>query len=148
MPGRPRTPIGTYGSVNIRRHGQRVTAETRFRDVDGRLRRVTASASSAAAATLRLKEKLRSRPNYGHGGSLRVSSSFGELADLWPADLELRDVAEGTRQNYRDQLRLHARPAFEAYTLGEITTGRVEWFSSRRPRTRSRGRGSREHCST
>lgn len=40
----------------------------------------------------------------------------------------MRDLAEGTRQNYRDNLRLHVLPAFEHYTLAEITTGRVEWF--------------------
>jgi integrase len=44
------------------------------------------------------------------------------------ADLEFRDLAEGSRQNYRDNLRLHVLPAFEHYTLAEITTGRVEWF--------------------
>ena len=144
MAGRPRTPIGTYGSVNVHRRGKHVTAETRFRDADGRLRRVTASASSAAAARLRLKEKLRGRPSYGNGGSLRVSSTFGELADLWLADLELRDVAEGTRQTYRDQLRLHVRPTFQHYTLGEITTGRAEWFlKSQASYSLSRARQSR-----
>ena len=50
MPGRPRTPIGTSGAVNIRRRGKSVMAEARFRDADGRLRRVSASAQSAAAA--------------------------------------------------------------------------------------------------
>ena len=30
--------------------------------------------------------------------------------------------------NYRDDLRLHVRPFFEGYTLGEITTGRVQTF--------------------
>ena len=144
MAGRPRTPIGTYGSVNVHRRGKHVTAETRFRDADGRLRRVTASASSAAAARLRLKEKLRGRPSYGNGGSLGVSSTFGELADLWLADLELRDVAEGTRQTYRDQLRLHVRPTFQHYMLGEITTGRVEWFlKSQASYSLSRARQSR-----
>lgn len=128
MAGRPRTLIGTFGAVNVRRRGRRVMAETRFRDADGRLRRVTASAASAAAARTRLKEKLCVRPAYGSGGTLQVSSSFGELAELWLADLELRDLAEGTRHGYREHFRLHVRPAFDHYTLGEITTGRVEWF--------------------
>ena len=128
MAGRPRTPLGTFGTVNVRRRGKRVTAETRFRDADGRLRRVTASAASAAAARSRLKEKLCVRPAYGNGGTLQVSSSFSDLADLWLADLELRDLAEGTRHGYREHFRLHVRPAFDHYTLGEITTGRVEWF--------------------
>ncbi|MEJ7741616.1 MAG: hypothetical protein WKF73_03125 [Nocardioidaceae bacterium] len=103
-------------------------AETRFRDADGRLRRVTASAASVAAARSRLKEKLCDRPGYANGGAPQVSISFSELADLWLADLELRDLAEGTRHGYREHFRLDVRPAFDHYTLGEITTGRVEWF--------------------
>jgi integrase len=59
---------------------------------------------------------------------LRPTSSFAELADLWLADLELRDLAGNTKENYRTCLRLHVRPAFEHYTLAEVTTGRVEWF--------------------
>ena len=128
MPGRPRTPIGTFGAVNVRRRTNRVMAETRVRDIDGRLRRVSASASSAAAARRLLKERLQDRSGYGSGGQLKASSSFRELAELWLVDLELRDLAAGTKQTYRDQLRLHVRTAFEHYTLGEITTGRVEWF--------------------
>jgi integrase len=53
---------------------------------------------------------------------------FGHLADLWLADLDGRDLADGTKELYRDDLRLHVRPAFEHFTLGEITTGRVEAF--------------------
>lgn len=48
--------------------------------------------------------------------------------ELWLADLEQRDIAENTKNNYRDDLRLHVRPFFEHYILGEITTGRVEAF--------------------
>jgi hypothetical protein len=32
------------------------------------------------------------------------------------------------KETYRDQVRLHVLPAIEHFTLGEITTGRVEWF--------------------
>jgi integrase len=144
MPGRPRTPIGTFGAVNVRRTGKAVMAETRVRDADGQLRRVSASATSAAAARRRLKEKLVARDAYGHGGALRASSSFGELAELWLADLALRDLGDGTRQGYRDQLRLHVLPAFEHYALAEITTGRVEWFlKSQAAYSHSRARQSR-----
>ena len=61
-------------------------------------------------------------------GVLRPTSSFADLADLWLADLDLRDLAGNTKENYRTCLRLHVRPAFEHYTLAEVTTGRVEWF--------------------
>ncbi len=44
------------------------------------------------------------------------------------SSLELRELSDGTKKNYRDDLRLRVRPQFEHFSLGEITTGRVEWF--------------------
>lgn len=126
--GRPKTPIGAYGSINVRRRGRSMVAESRIRDQDGRLRQIRVAGPTAAAARHRLKERLADRPEQHGGKSLRGSNVFAELAKLWLADLELRDLAEGTRQNYRDILRLHVLPAFEHYTLAEVTTGRVEWF--------------------
>ncbi|MGB3184512.1 MAG: hypothetical protein WBG36_09885 [Ornithinimicrobium sp.] len=75
-----------------------------------------------------MKQRPLSRPGVESGGVLSPSSTFVEFAELWLTDMEVRDLAEGTKQFYRDQMRLHVRPAFEHYTLGEITTGRVEWF--------------------
>lgn len=128
MAGRPRTPVGTFGVINVRRRAGRVVAEVRIRDVDGRLRRVTATANSAAAARRKLQERLRVRPSYGVGHLLSRDSSFGALVALWLTDLELQKLADGTKERYRDQIRLHVAPAFEHFTLAEITTGRVEWF--------------------
>ncbi|WP_310529224.1 hypothetical protein, partial [Nocardioides sp.] len=59
---------------------------------------------------------------------LSLTSPFGDLAELWLADLALREISEGTKKNYRDDVRVHVRPFFDNYTLGEITTGRVESF--------------------
>lgn len=126
--GRPKTPIGAYGSINVRRRGRSMVAEARVRDQDGRVRQIRVAGPTSAAARHRLKERLVHRPEQNGGSSLRGSNSFAQLATLWLADLEMRDLAEGTRQNYRDTLRLHVLPAFEHYALVEITTGRVEWF--------------------
>lgn len=57
--GRPRTGIGTYGAMYVMRSGDRCVAETRFRDLDGRLRKVTATAGSASAARALLRERAR-----------------------------------------------------------------------------------------
>jgi integrase len=65
---------------------------------------------------------------YGSGGVLSLASPFRDLAALWLTDLETRELSESTKENYRDDLRLHVLPAFEHYTLGEITTGLVDWF--------------------
>jgi integrase len=135
--GRPRTPIGTHGSINTRRQGGGVVAETRVRDLDGRLRQARATGPTAAAARTRLMERVRERPALPSAGVLRPTSSFADLADLWLADLELRDLAGNTKENYRACLRLHVRPAFEHYTLAEVTTGRVEWFLAKQAKVSS-----------
>jgi hypothetical protein len=49
---RPRTPVGAYGSIAVRRRGDRAIAETRIRDADGRIRQVRVTARSAAQATV------------------------------------------------------------------------------------------------
>ncbi len=59
---------------------------------------------------------------------LRPSSPFTALTQLWLADLDRRDLTETTKHGYRDHIHLHVGPDLEHFTLGEITTGRVEWF--------------------
>lgn len=125
---RPRTPVGAYGSIAVRGRGDRVIAETGIRDADGRLRHVRVSSRTAAQARQVLKERLLDRPTFGSTRVLTPQSSFADLAEVWLADLAIQRLAERTKQNYRDQVRQHVRPAFEQYTLAEITTGRVEWF--------------------
>lgn len=128
---RPRTPIGAYGSIAVRRRRDRAIAETRIRDADGQLRHVRVTARTAAEARLILKQRLLDRPSFGATRGLTPHSSFADLAELWRADLDLQNLAEGTKQHYRDQLRLHVLPAFEHYTLSEISTSRVGCEASR-----------------
>ena len=78
-----------------------MVAETRVRDLDGRLRQVRASGPTAAAARSRLMERIRERPSSRAPVCSRPTSSFADLADLWLADLELRDLAGNTKENYR-----------------------------------------------
>lgn len=141
---RPRTPVGAYGSIAVRCRGNRVIAETRIRDADGRIRHVRVTARTAAQARLILKERLLNRPSFGSTRVLTPQSSFADLIEVWLADLQLQPLAEGTKQNYRDQVRLHVLPAFEHHALAEITTGRVEWFlKSQAAISASRARQSR-----
>ena len=136
--GRPRTVLGTFGEVAVTDIGGR------HRDMDGRAPKVSATATSKKGAEALLKRRLVDRSGYGSGGVLSLASPFPDLAELWLADLELRDISEGTKDNYRDDLRLHVLPFFENYTLGEITTGRVEHFlKSERRISYSRAKHSR-----
>jgi hypothetical protein len=144
--GRPRTVIGTYGAIGIRPKGRGYIATTRYRDADGRLRTVTASGPSRSASQARLKERLLNRSRYGRRGVLALSSSFRELVALWLTDLDKQDLMDGTKENCRDDLRLHLIPAFEHFTLGEITTGRVEWFLKSGRRSLIRGQSTPGRC--
>jgi hypothetical protein len=47
MAGRPRTGIGTCGTITVRRRDGRAIAETRIRDADGRIRQVRVRARTA-----------------------------------------------------------------------------------------------------
>lgn len=141
---RPRTPVGAYGAIAVRRRGDRVVAETRIRDADGRMRHVRVTARTAARARQVLKERLLDRPAFGSTRMLTAQSSFTVLVEVWLTDLDIQQLAQGTKQNYRDQVRLHVLPAFEHYALAEITTGRVEWFlKSQAAISASRARQSR-----
>jgi integrase len=71
MAGRPRTAIGTYGTLTVRRRDGRAIAETRIRDADGRVRQVRVRARTAEQARAMLKQRLLSRPGFDNGGVLR-----------------------------------------------------------------------------
>jgi hypothetical protein len=141
---RPRIPVGAYGSIAVRRRGTKAIAETRIRDLDGRVRHVRVTAPTAAIARQVLKLRLLDRPAFGSARVLTPQSTFADLTSVWLADLNIQRLAEGTKQHYRDQVRLHVLPTFEQYALAEITTGRVEWFlNSQAAISFSRGRQSR-----
>ncbi len=48
--GRPRTLIGSYGTISVTRRGTSYVALARIRDAYGRLRRVTGAARTDSAA--------------------------------------------------------------------------------------------------
>jgi hypothetical protein len=57
---RPRTPIGTFGEIEFKTMSNgSVRARTRFRDHDGKMRRIEANGATRKKAEHRLKEKLR-----------------------------------------------------------------------------------------
>ncbi|GAB2448408.1 tyrosine-type recombinase/integrase [Nocardioides hungaricus] len=131
---RPRTPIGTFGELEFTTlPNGTVRARTRFRDHDGRLRRVEASGDTRKSAEHRLKEKLALRGGYSAGfGELTPDSTFSHLVDVWLEDLDLQGkLAESTRALYERNMRQLVLPAFENYLLREISVRKVDQFIKR-----------------
>jgi hypothetical protein len=103
---RPRTPIGTFGEISFARVGNKVRARTRYRDDDGRIRRVQATGASEADAVRRLKAGLAQRQSRRAYGELSPDSSFGALVKVWLEDLDLDgDLAHSTRDLYERDMR-------------------------------------------
>ena len=137
---RPRTPIGTFGEIHLdRTHDGRARALTRFRDYDGQLRRVQATADTPGAAERRLKEMLAERTEQTVGqGELTSASSFRHLVDVWLADLDLEDaLAPSTRALYERNMRQLVLPAFEHYALRKISVRKVDQFIKTLAKTKS-----------
>jgi integrase len=126
---RPRTPIGTFGEISFVRVGNKVRARTRYRDDDGRIRRVQATGVSEADAVRRLKAGLAQRQSRRAYGELSPDSSFGALVKIWLEDLDLDgDLARSTRDLYERDMRTIVLPAFEHLLLREVTVSRVDRF--------------------
>lgn len=132
--GRSRLEIGTYGDINTTRMTSgAVRAEARYRDWDGEVRKVTATADTVKAAKQALRAKLARRSTAtGFGADLNPDSSVAELAQAWLADVQLRvDLADGTKDLYRRELHSLVLPTFEKFRLREVTVGRVDQFIKR-----------------
>lgn len=128
---RPRTPIGTFGDIEITTmlNGS-IRARVRFRDDDGRMRRVQATGATRKAAEYKLKEKLSERRSHAaRFGELTPDSSFESLVEVWLEDLDLEGkIAPTTRALYERNMRQLVMPTFEHYAIREITVSRVDRF--------------------
>ena len=126
---RPRTPIGTFGAIRfVDAGGGRVQARTRYRDWDGKLRQVSATAGTQRAAERALKAKLADRlPVQPTGTALTADSPFRELVDYWLADLDLEGrLAISTREAYERNMRRLVLPAFQHLVLREVGVARCD----------------------
>jgi hypothetical protein len=104
---RPRTPVGTFGDIEFATVKGGVRARCRFRDHDGRLRRVEVVAPTKIAAEHRLKERLAERLSRVAGSEeLTPDSRFGQLLAAWLDDLDLEGrLAPSTRDLYERNMR-------------------------------------------
>lgn len=126
---RPRTPIGTFGQISFASKTTTVTAHTRFRDYDGRLRPVQATGGTRKQAEHNLKAVLARRSRIAYGSTdLSGDSTFKRLVEIWLEDLDLQELAFSTRELYARDMRTLVLPAFKDYTLREISIMMVDRF--------------------
>jgi len=107
--------------------------------VDGQLRRIEATGSSRIAAEHELKSRIAKRVDFSPGATeLTANSSFGQLVEVWLADLDLeQNLAPSTRELYERDMRQIVLPAFEHFLLREISVRKVDQFLKSLAATRS-----------
>ncbi|GAA1764557.1 hypothetical protein [Agromyces humatus] len=116
MSGRGRLEIGTHGDISTIRTGHgKVRAEARYRDGDGMIRKVTASAGTAKQAKQNMRLKLQRRNTAtGFGVALSPESTVAELAEAWMEDVlaafrprggnQVKDVIEVMLRSTSDRI--------------------------------------------
>ena len=103
---------------------------TRFRDGDGRLRRVTATAGTRARAEAALRKKLVERDRIvATGEAVTADTEFSKLGALWLEEIAIDPrLSDGTKGLYATELRTLLLPAWGNLAVREITTARLERF--------------------
>lgn len=129
MAGRPRTPIGTWGDINVRQVAEGThEARARFRDPDGRLRLVSARGPSASAAKAALRDRLAARATTtAPAAGLGPTTTITDLCATWIAT-KTGEILPQSIDDYEQTITGLIRPRIGEVTLIEATPGRIAKF--------------------
>lgn len=129
--GRPTTAPGTWGEIHtrkVRRGAYR--ARTRIRDTDGVTRQVTATGTTASAATRALREKLAERTTPTEA-AITADTTVARLAALWISYLrDERRLEDTTINEYQRVLTKVVIPELGGLRLRELSPAAASTSSS------------------
>ena len=97
------TPIGTYGEITTFTERGTKYASARFRDFDGKSRRVKRSGRTYELARTALREALADRAT-PISGNIDRDMKLKHLLDIYEAELLASDKADGTKLNYQSHI--------------------------------------------
>jgi integrase len=124
--GRPGLAVGTAGATRIYPITGGFAATVRFRDFDGTIRQVKRHGSTRGAASRSLAAAIRDRSNLAHGANFNLDTRVEEMAEVWFAALQNRDLSPSTIQLYRDRLDRQVIPKLGRLKLRELTVGVID----------------------
>ena len=127
--GRPSLDLGTAGTVRVYPVASGgFNAETRFRDGDGKIRRVERRGPTRSAASRALRLAVRDRIHTDFSSELSGESKLRDLAQVYLNDIKSSDRSPSTIAQYEDRLNKQILPALADVRLRELTVGRVDQF--------------------
>lgn len=124
---RQRLRPGEWGKITTTTRDDKHVAKVRIRDLDGVLRLVEATGTSAEDARLSVQKKLTDRTAPTTTKELSRSSSVSELAEYWLEE-KAGDVAPQSLSTYTDTWKRVCAPAIGNLRIEEVTTGRIDAF--------------------
>lgn len=127
--GRPPLPVGTAGKVRFQSLGPRqVRARANVRDYDGETREVNRVGATKAAAERALKEALRDRVGPPTDGEITPETRLRDAAKIWFAEVEVSDLADGSKAVYERTLNDRVIPALGGLRLREVDVPACDRF--------------------
>lgn len=124
----PNLPIGSHGEVfTTRLDSGRYSAECRFRDADGKVRKVRRNARTERAAKDALREACRDRGVQHVSKGVNGQTRLRQLAVIWTDELTNSDKSDGTRRVYLATSR-QLEDALGGVTVSELGVPRVEAY--------------------
>lgn len=126
--GRPATPLGTHGVVNVVVLGEKkVRATTYLRLYTGETVEVQATAPSATKAKNQLEERCKLRLQGDNTNEITNTSKLSALLADWIDQHEVTPKSKGTYQRCID---VHINARIGQLRLNELTTQRLQNFLS------------------
>lgn len=141
---RPPLPLGTWGKITRTEIAPgRWQALAKYRDYDGRTRKVKRVGTSGAAAERALVAALRDRAKPASTTvDITRDTTVDDLARLWLQKRESEGtLGSGTLGIYRDLIRNHIAPSLGGVRVGEATVGLLDKFIRSVP-----GATTSRHC--
>lgn len=115
-------PVGTWGSVSVRRRGSAWQASARYRGRDGITRQVRAQGRTKGMARAALARALADLKTQVSSGQMDSSTLLSHACEAWLEWMEdTSRVRAQTLDRYRAVVAVHIRPALGSLHLGEVT---------------------------
>ncbi len=128
--------MGVFGEISSERFGVgRFRARVRYRDTNGRGRQIEAHGASAAEAKRRLRQKMAEAKTVIQSSTeITGDTAFPDLVTYWLEGIKAEgELATSTRERYAWEAEHLLLPAFQHFTVREVTVGRVErWLTQQR----------------
>lgn len=128
---RPPMPIGTWGKITRTQLAPgRWQALAKYRDYDGRTRRVKRTGPTGAAAERALTAALRDRATPTDSVTeITRDTTLADLAALWMVTRETEGkLSESTIEHYHSAINRYIGPGLGEVRVGEASVGRIDAF--------------------